>query len=172
MMISVWVAAAWAVAAALTAGVIVWLALPEAEQPRRRERRAEYEHPDFADAAGFAVTAYPESDIILRKRVWLIEDEVAELDYTIVPGRSARLRVARQGQMRHPDGFDPHAFESVAQYQIDGVPVTHYQSAGQRGMLTWSRDGFECLLYAEDPEMNMLSGLAVVFVGTVRAEQR
>ena len=57
MMISVWVAAAWAVAAALTAGVIVWLAQPEAEQPRRRERRAEYEHPDFADAAGFAVTA-------------------------------------------------------------------------------------------------------------------
>ena len=54
MTISVWVAAAWAIAAALTAGVIVWLALPEAEQPRSRERRTEYEHPDFADAAGFA----------------------------------------------------------------------------------------------------------------------
>ena len=172
MMISVWVTAALVVVAAVTAGVIVWLALPEAEQPRSRERRAEYEHPDFADAAGFAVTAYPESDIILQERIWLIEDEVAELDFTIVPGRSARLRVARQEKMRRPDVFDPKAFESVEQYQIDGVPVTHYQSAGRMGVLTWSRDGFDCLLYAEDPEMNMLAGLAVPFVSTVRAEQR
>ena len=172
MMISVWVTAALVVVAAVTAGVIVWLALPEGEQPRSRERRAEYEHPDFADAAGFAVTAYPESDIILQERIWLIEDEVAELDFTIVPGRSARLRVARQEHMRRPDGFDPKAFESVEQYQIDGVPVTHYQSAGRMGVLTWSRDGFDCLLYAEDPEMNMLAGLAVPFVSTVRAEQR
>lgn len=172
MMISVWVTAALVVVAAVTAGVIVWLALPEAEQPRSRERRAEYEHSDFADAAGFAVTAYPESDIILQERIWLIEDEVAELDFTIVPGRSARLRVARQEKMRRPDGFDPKAFESVEQYQIDGVPVTHYQSAGRMGVLTWSRDGFDCLLYAEDPEMNMLAGLAVPFVSTVRAEQR
>ena len=172
MMISVWVTAALVVVAAVTAGVIVWLALPEAEQPRSRERRAEYEHPDCADAAGFAVTAYPESDIILQERIWLIEDEVAELDFTIVPGRSARLRVARQEKMRRPDGFDPKAFESAEQYQIDGVPVTHYQSAGRMGVLTWSRDGFDCLLYAEDPEMNMLAGLAVPFVSTVRAEQR
>lgn len=172
MMISVWVTAALVVVAAVTAGVIVWLALPEAEQPRSRERRAEYDHPDFADAAGFAVTAYPESDIILQERIWLIEDEVAELDFTIVPGRSARLRVARQEQMRRPADFDPKAFESVEQYQIDGVPVTHYQSAGRMGVLTWSRDGFDCLLYAEDPEMNMLAGLAVPFVSTVRAEQR
>lgn len=172
MMISVWVTAALVVVAAVTAGVIVWLALPEAEQPRSRERRAEYKHPDFADAAGFAVTAYPESDIILQERIWLIEDEVAELDFTIVPGRSARLRVARQEKMRRPDGFDPKAFESAEQYQIDGVPVTHYQSAGRMGVLTWSRDGFDCLLYAEDPEMNMLAGLAVPFVSTVRAEQR
>lgn len=172
MMISVWVTAALVVVAAVTAGVIVWLALPEAEQPRSRERRAEYDHPDFADAAGFAVTAYPESDIILQERIWLIEDEVAELDFTIVPGRSARLRVARQEKMRRPTGFDPKTFESVEQYQIDGVPVTHYQSAGRMGVLTWSRDGFDCLLYAEDPEMNMLAGLAVPFVSTVRAEQR
>lgn len=172
MMISVWVTAALVVVAAVTAGVIVWLALPEAEQPRRRERRTEYDHSDFTDAAGFAVTAYPESDIILQERIWLIEDEVAELDFTIVPGRSARLRVARQEQMRRPAGFDPKAFESVEQYQIDGVPVTHYQSAGRMGVLTWSRDGFDCLLYAEDPEMNMLAGLAVPFVSTVRAEQR
>ena len=79
MMISVWVTAALVVVAAVTAGVIVWLALPEAEQPRSRERRAEYDHPDFADAAGFAVTAYPESDIILQERIWLIEDEVADV---------------------------------------------------------------------------------------------
>lgn len=169
MTISIWALGALVLLAALTAGVIVWLAVPEAETVYR-ETRTQYDRPDYNEKAGFAVTASPESEIILKDRLWLIENSVAELDFTIVPGRWARLRVARSGGMRYPAGFAQNAFESVEQYEIDGLQVRQYQNAGGLTAVSWTREDFDYLLYAEEPEMNMIAGLTVPFVSTTRAK--
>lgn len=135
-----------------------------------RESRTEYFQPDYREAAGFRLSGYPENEIILPERFWLIENEVAEIDFSIVPGRRLSLRVATAGSMREPQQLDPRSFESIEQYELQGIDVTQRQSAGRFTVLTWTRDGFDFLLYAQKPEMNMMGGLGVPFVVNTRAE--
>ena len=90
-------------------------------------------------------------------------------------GRDAALvnlsdRTARTGQMLYPVGFFDLAFEDVQQYDIDGVTVTQRQNAGRITGISWTREGYEYLLYSLQPEMNMIAGLAVEFVTNTRAE--
>lgn len=80
------------------------------------------------------------------------------------------LRTARTGQMLYPVGFFDLAFEDVQQYDIDGVTVTQRQNAGRITGISWTREGYEYLLYSLQPEMNMIAGLAVEFVTNTRAE--
>ena len=71
--------------------------------------------------------------------------------------------------MLYPVGFFDPAFEDVQQYDIDGVTVTQRQNAGRITGISWTREGYEYLLYSLQPEMNMIAGLAVEFVTNTRA---
>ena len=52
----------------------------------------------------------------------------------------------------------------MEEYEIDGILITQSHSPGRDGMLRWSRDGFDFVLLAETPEMNLLGGVAADFV--------
>ena len=72
--------------------------------------------------------------------------------------------------MLYPAGLSGSDFESVASYDIDGITVTQRQNAGRVTGITWTRGGYEYLLYSLQPEMNMIAGLAVPFVTNTRSE--
>ena len=131
---------------------------------------AEYLQPNYGQTGGFRVSSAPSNETIIPYRYWLIEGQVSEIDYDIVPGRRMSLRTARTGQMLYPVGFFDLAFEDVQQYDIDGVTVTQRQNAGRITGISWTREGYEYLLYSLQPEMNMIAGLAVEFVTNTRAE--
>ena len=135
-----------------------------------RETRTEYLQPNYGQTGGFRVSSAPSNETIIPYRYWLIEGQVSEIDYDIVPGRRMSLRTARIGQMLYPAGFFDLAFEDVQQYDIDGVTVTQRQNAGRITGISWTREGYEYLLYSLQPEMNMIAGLAVEFVTNTRAE--
>lgn len=158
---------------AVETALLVWL-LTEQREPSRsdgRETRTEYLQPDYNESAGFRLTAYPDNEIILPQRYWLIENEVAEIDFIIVPGRAMSLRAARSGSMRQPTQLYANGAERTEQYQIDGLTITQKQNAGRFTSLSWTRDGFDYILYSQRPEMNMVSGLGVPFIVNTRAEE-
>ena len=74
------------------------------------------------------------------------------------------------GRCFTPSAFLTWQFEDVQQYDIDGVTVTQRQNAGRITGISWTREGYEYLLYSLQPEMNMIAGLAVEFVTNTRAE--
>ena len=47
--------------------------------------------------------------------------------------------------------------------------MTQNQQAGRRALVYWVRGEFEYLIYSEEPEMNMMNGLAYYFVRNTRA---
>ena len=124
----------------------------------------EYESPNFARTAGFAIQAHPDSEILHPRRFWLVNETTAEIEYTITPDNFARLRAAPSGTLELPDSFLNAEYESVEEYEIDGILITQSHSPGRDGMLRWSRDGFDFVLLAETPEMNLLGGVAADFV--------
>lgn len=74
--------------------VLVSLLVLRRETPRTdtRETRTEYLQPNYNEVAGFRLAAYPDNEIIIPQRCWLIESEVGEVDFVIVPGRAMSLR--------------------------------------------------------------------------------
>lgn len=153
--------------------VLILLLVLRREEPRpdARQTRTEYLQPNYNEVAGFRLTAYPDNEIIIPQRYWLIESEVAEIDFIIVPGRAMSLRAARQGTMREPANLTASDYERTEQYEIDGLTVTQKQNAGRFTSLSWTRDGFDYILYSQSPEMNMVSGLGVPFIVNTRAEE-
>ena len=135
-----------------------------------RDTRTQYLSPNYSDSAGFRLTAYPNNELVILQRYWLINESIAALDYNIVPGRFMTLFIAKRGKMRFPDNYYADAFESVEQYDIAGLTVTQSQKAGRRAAVYWTRGDFEYLIYSEEPEMNMMNGLAYYFVNNTRAE--
>lgn len=67
--------------------VLVLLLVLRWKTPRTdtRETRTEYLQPNYNEVAGFRLAAYPDNEIIIPQRCWLIESEVAEVDFVIVP---------------------------------------------------------------------------------------
>ena len=61
--------------------------------------------PTMGETGGFRVSSAPSNETIIPYRYWLIEGQVSEIDYDIVPGRRMSLRTARTGQMLYPVGF-------------------------------------------------------------------
>ena len=153
--------------------VLVVLFALRREPPRTdtRETRTEYLQPNYNEVAGFRLAAYPDNEIIIPQRYWLIESEVAEVDFIIVPGRAMSLRAARSGAMREPTNLTVNGYERTEQYEIDCLTVTQKQNAGRYTSVSWTRDGFDYILYSQKPEMNMVSGLAVPFITNTRAEE-
>lgn len=137
----------------------------------RPQRRIQYATPDFTDRAGFRLEEYPSSEILIPRRFWLLSGQTAEIDYTIVPNNRAELRVARNNHLQEPDGFVDADYESVEKFVVDGITVTQSQSPGRRAMFTWTRDGFDYSLTAEDPEMTLMGGVSTPFIDHTRAEE-
>lgn len=172
MVDSLWFVIVLILLAAESVALILLLMLRREElRPDARQTRTEYLQPNYNEVAGFRLTAYPDNEIIIPQRYWLIESEVAEIDFIIVPGRAMSLRAARQGTMREPINLTANGYERTEQYEIDGLTVTQKQNAGRFTSLSWARDGFEYILYSQKPEMNMVSGLGVPFVVNTRAEE-
>lgn len=170
MVDSLWFILVMGLLTVVSAALIIVLAVRRVDMTDGRETRTEYLQPNYGQAGGFRVTSSPNNEIIIPYRYWLIEGQVSEIDYNIVPGRRMSLRTAKQGQMLYPAGLSESDFESVASYDIDGIPVTQRQNAGRVTGITWTRGGYEYLLYSLQPEMNMIAGLAVPFVTNTRSE--
>lgn len=171
MVEAIWFAIALIMLAVVSVALILMIVLQRDVKATSRETRTQYLSPNYSQSAGFRLTAYPNNELIILQRYWLIDESIAALDYTIVPGRFMTLFIARRGRMRFPDNYYADAFESVEQYDINGLTVTQSQKAGRRAAVYWARGDFEYLIYSEEPEMNMMNGLAVYFVNNTRAER-
>ena len=129
--------------AALIAAAMMWQK-ESIQQPGtptgQRSYQEEYSAPDFTESAGFAVTMYPSTDIL-------------------IPGR-----VAQTGQLDVPDTYLAYQYETVATVLIDGTEVTLSQNPGRNAMASWTRNGFDYLLLCEEPQMNLLGGVIQDFV--------
>lgn len=80
--------------AALIAAAMMWQkeSIQQSGTPTgQRSYQEEYSAPDFTESAGFAVTMYPSTDILIPGRFWLINRKTAEIEYNVIPagGRSA-----------------------------------------------------------------------------------
>ena len=170
MVDSLWFVLALVLLAVVSVALVLVLVLQREEAHCGRETRTEYLQPNYGETGGFRVSSAPCNETIIPYRYWLIEGQVSEIDYDIVPGRRMSLRTAKQGQMLYPTDFFEFAFEDVQQYDIDGITVTQRQNAGRISSIFWVRDGYEYLLYSMQPEMNMIAGLAVPFVTNTRVE--
>jgi hypothetical protein len=88
--------------AALIAAAMMWQK-ESIQQPGtptgQRSYQEEYSAPDFTESAGFAVTMYPSTDILIPGRFWLINRKTAEIEYNVIPAGGVRLRVAQTGQL-------------------------------------------------------------------------
>jgi len=171
MVEAIWFVIALIMLAVVSVALILMIVLQRDIKATGRETRTQYLSPNYSQSAGFRLTAYPNNELIILQRYWLIDESIAALDYTIVPGRFMTLFIARRGRMRFPDNYYADAFESVEQYDINGLTVTQSQKAGRRAAVYWARGDFEYLIYSEEPEMNMMNGLAVYFVNNTRAER-
>ncbi len=171
MVEAIWFVIALIMLAVVSVALILMIVLQRDVKATSRETRTQYLSPNYSQSAGFRLTAYPNNELIILQRYWLIDESIAALDYTIVPGRFMTLFIARRGRMRFPDNYYADAFESVEQYDINGLTVTQSQKAGRRAAVYWARGDFEYLIYSEEPEMNMMNGLAVYFVNNTRAER-
>ena len=158
MVDSLWFVLALVLLAVVSVALVLVLVLRREEAHGGRETRTEYLQPNYGQTGGFRVSSAPSNETIIPYRYWLIEGQVSEIDYDIVPGRRMSLRTARTGQMLYPAGFFDLAFEDVQQYDIDGVTVTQRQNAGRITGISWTREGYEYLLYSLQPEMNMIAG--------------
>ena len=64
-----------------------------------------------------------------------------------------------------------HCFDVARQGYVNLLTVTQKQNTGRYTSISWTRDGFDYILYSQKPEMNMVSGLAVPFITNTRAEE-
>lgn len=171
MVESIWFVIVLILLAAVSVALVLTIVLRAEVRFSGRETRTQYLTPNYSDVAGFRLTAYPNNELVILQRLWLIEDSIAALDYSIVPGRYMTLFISKRGKMRFPDSFYADSFESVEQYDIAGITVTQSQKAGRRAGVYWTRGDFEYLIYSEEPEMNMMNGLTYYFVNNTRAEE-
>lgn len=171
MVESIWFVIVLILLAVVSVALVLVIVLHSDVRASGRETRTQYLTPNYSDSAGFRLSAYPNNELIILQRYWLIDESIAALDYTIVPGRFMTLFIAKRGRMRFPDSYYADAFESVEQYEIAGVTVTQSQQAGRRAAVYWTRGNFEYLIYSEKPEMNMMNGLAYYFVNNTQAEK-
>ena len=138
MVDSLWFVLALVLLAVVSVALVLVLVLRREEAHCGRETRTEYLQPNYGQTGRFRVSSAPSNETIIPYRYWLIEGQVSEIDYDIVPGRRMSLRTARTGQMLYPAGFFDLAFEDVQQYDIDGVTVTQRQNAGRITGISWT----------------------------------
>lgn len=157
-------------AAGAVIGVLLVLLTRRPTPETEAEYRVEYDTPDYTEQAIFKITRYPDHEISNLLRHWLINNSTAELEYNVVPSNDVRLRVAPSDTLLIPSDYTDEEYEMVTNYEIDGIPVTQYQSPGRLGMSTWTKEGFDYAVTAENPEMNLLNGVTYDFVMNTDAE--
>lgn len=154
--------------AALIAAAMMWQK-ESIQQPGtptgQRSYQEEYSAPDFTESAGFAVTMYPSTDILIPGRFWLINRKTAEIEYNVIPAGGVRLRVAQTGQLDVPDTYPGLSIRKRGHWcRLTGTEVTLSQNPGRNAMASWTRNGFDYLLLCEEPQMNLLGGVIQDFV--------
>lgn len=170
MVETIWFVIVLILLAAVSVALVLTLVLRTEVRHSGRETRTQYLTPNYSEEAGFRLTSYPNNELVILQRYWLIEGSIAALDYSIVPGRFMTLFISKRGKMRFPENYYADAFESVEQYDIGEITVIQSQKAGRRAAVYWTHGDFEYLIYSESPEMNMMNGLAYYFVNNTRAE--
>ena len=87
MVDSLWFVLALVLLAVVSVALVLVLVLRREEAHGGRETRTEYLQPNYGQTGGFRVSSAPSNEIIMPYRYWLIEGQVSEIDYDIVPGR-------------------------------------------------------------------------------------
>ena len=94
MVDSLWFVIVLVLLAVVSVTLVLVLVLRREEERDGRETRTEYLQPNYGQTGGFRVSSSPNNEIIIPYRYWLIEGQVSEIDYDIVPGRRMSLRTA------------------------------------------------------------------------------
>lgn len=85
MVDSLWFVLALVLLAVVSVALVLVLVLRREEAHGGRETRTEYLQPNYGQTGGFRVSSAPSNEIIMPYRYWLIEGQVSEIDYDIVP---------------------------------------------------------------------------------------
>lgn len=156
--------------AAVSAGLAVMLAHSChrvrrcARRPDGRETYVEYAVPEYMAAAGFRLDQLPDSDTLTPTRYWLVDDNVAEVEYSVADSDDVTLRAAPSGTLTLPARYRDHDYESSYVYPVGDVDVTLSQSPGRESLFTWTQNGFDFAVFAAGAEMNLMGGISPEFI--------
>lgn len=158
-------AALAALALAFLLALLYYRRRMRAVDPDGRQMYISYETPDYTNSAGFRIERFPQTELLIPQAYWLINENIAEVAYNAVPAQRVFLRLTESGNaLPCAEQFEHAAFDSVNEYEVDGVQVTQKQITGGFNCLTWSRNGFDFMLYAPDPQMNAMGGIVETFI--------
>ena len=160
ILLAVFVALSVGLAIALAA---VSYALRRSKKPER-EVHVEYLRPDYTRSAGFRLDTLPDDDILTPTRYWLVDGEIAEVEYSVAYSDDITFRVAPTGNLQVPDKYAGFDYESLGSYPVGDVDVTLQQSPGRASIMNWTRNGFDYAVFAPGAEMNLMGGVSQQFV--------
>ncbi len=165
---SIWVILT-AVFAASTAGLAVVLVVinrgpRNTPRPDGRETYVEYETPDYLGYRDFRLDGLPDTDTLTPTRYWLVDDGVAEVEFSVAHSDDVTLRAAPAGTLNLPARYRDNEYESVGIFPVGDVDVTLSQSPGRESIFTWTQDGFDFAVFAPGAEMNVMGGISTEFV--------
>lgn len=157
-----------AVFVALTVGLAIALAavshtLRGYKRPER-EVHMEYLKPDYTRSAGFRLDSLPDDDILTPTRYWLVDGEIAEVEYSVAYSDDVTFRVAPAGNLQVPEKYARFDYESLGNYPIGNIDVTLQQSPGRASIINWSKNGFDYAVFAPGSEMTLMGGVSQQFV--------
>lgn len=129
-----------------------------------REVHVEYAEPDYTRSAGFRMESIPDDDILTPTRYWLVDGEIAEIEYAVAYSDDITFRVAPAGNLQVPDKYADYDYESLGSYPVGDVDVTLQQSPGRASVFNWSKNGFDYAVFAPGSEMNLMGGVSQQFI--------
>lgn len=171
-----WMVIAAALAAS-NAGCLVLLAACRRTMRRTRrtdgrETYVEYEIPVYPGRNGFALNNLPDTDTLTPTRYWLVDDGIAEVEFSVEHSDDVTLRAAPTGNLELPVQYRGQEYESSNTFPVGDVQVTLQQSPGRESLFTWTQDGFDFAVFAPGAEMNVMGGISTEFVLGTSGVQR
>ena len=156
----------------LVAAILYGLYLSTREPPPETVRQPwlEYKTDDFSDGGSIRLTSIPSSEIAIPVRYFLVGGSNAQVEYLIIPGHLVTLRVAPTGQLFIPESYLQESYQATNSYELAGIKVTHRASPSRRVIINWAKGGFDYVIYALEPEMNLMGGIIDDFVLRTNAE--
>lgn len=129
-----------------------------------REVHVEYAEPDYTRSAGFRVESIPDDDILTPTRYWLVDGEIAEIEYAVAYSDDITFRVAPAGNLQVPEKYAAYDYESLGSYPVGEVDVTLQQSPGRASVFNWTKNGFDYAVFAPGSEMTLMGGVSQQFI--------